>query len=86
MTEAVEKYYITADNIYNWDEKGFLIGLGSFIQRIMTLEAYNSARIRHASQDGNREFISLFACISATGKALRPALIYSGEANCLQDI
>lgn len=81
----MEKYHITADNIFNWDEKGFLIGLGSCTQRIMTLEAYRSARIRAASQDGNREFISLLACISATGKALLPALIYSGEAHCFQD-
>ena len=23
---GIEKYHITADNTYNWDEKGFLIG------------------------------------------------------------
>ena len=65
-----------ADNLYNWDEKGFLIGMASAIQRIMTLEALLSGRITHASQDGSREFLSLLACICADGSALPPALIY----------
>lgn len=81
----MEKYHITADNTYNWDEKGFLMGMGSSTQRIMSLEAYESERITHASQDGSREFISLLACISAIGTALPPALIYRGEAKFLQD-
>ena len=80
MIEYIEKYNITADTTYNWDEKGFLIGYASAIKRIMTLEAYESGRITHALQDGNREFISLLACICANGTALPPALIYRGES------
>ena len=80
MIEAIEKYNITADALYNFDEKGFLIGMTAAIKRIMTLEAYESGRITHASHDGSREFISLLACICANGTALPPALIYRGEA------
>ena len=54
------------------------------LQRIMSREAFESGRITRASQDGNREFISLLACISAAGIALPPALIYKGETS-LQD-
>ena len=36
----MEKYHITAENLYNWDEKGFLIGHASSTKRIMSLEAY----------------------------------------------
>ena len=85
MIAAIEKYNITADNLYNWDEKGFLIGMASATQRIMALEALLSSRITHASQDGSREFISLLACICADGSALPPALIYKGDSGTLQD-
>ena len=79
------KYNITADNMYNWDEKGFLIGMASVTQRIMTLEALLSGRITHASQDGSREFISLLVYICADRSALPPALIYKGDSGTLQD-
>jgi hypothetical protein len=50
----------------------------------MTLQAYKEARIKHAQQDGSREFISLLACICADGSALPPVLIYQGASNDLQ--
>ena len=40
FNKAIEKYHLTADNIYNIDEKGFVIGLGSKVRRIMSREAY----------------------------------------------
>src|SRR5450432_290670 len=50
----------------------------------MSLEAYQSSRIRHAQQDGNREFISLVAGICADGTSLPPGLVYKGESHDLQ--
>jgi hypothetical protein len=35
----MEKYNVTAENIYNWDEKGFLLGITSVMKRLMTKEA-----------------------------------------------
>ena len=84
MRSGVEKYNITGENTYNWDEKGFIIGQAARTQRIMTSEALEAGRITFASQDGSREFISLLACISATGVALPPALIYKGDSTTLQ--
>ena len=49
----------------------------------MTLEALESGRIIHASQDESREFIRLLACICANGTALPPALIYRGDSKTL---
>ena len=69
--------------MYNWDEKGFSIGMASATQRIMTLKALLSGRITHASQDGSQEFISLLAYISATKAALPSALIYKGDSGTL---
>ncbi|ERF75560.1 hypothetical protein EPUS_08972 [Endocarpon pusillum Z07020] len=84
LTKAIEKYNITAENIYNWDEKGLLIGQSSIKKRILTKEAYERGRICYSQEDGNREFISLLACVCADGTALPPALIYQGASNDLQ--
>jgi len=71
--------------MYNWDEKGFLIGLARTLKRVMTKKMYDSGRITAAKQDGSREFISLLASICADGTALPPALIYKGASGDLQD-
>lgn len=52
---AVEKYRITGENIYNFDEKVFMIGVGITSARVMSLEEMRSGEIIGASQDGNRE-------------------------------
>jgi hypothetical protein len=85
LQQKTEKYNITADRQYNWDEKGFLVGQAAVTQRIMSREAFESGRITLASQDGSREFVSLLACVSAAGRALPPALIYKGSSRDIQD-
>ena len=79
LEQAVERSNMTADNVYNWDEKGFVIGQAAATRRIMSKAVFCSGRVPYACQDGSREFISLLACISATGEVLPPALIYKGE-------
>lgn len=61
-----------------------MIGHSCKTKRIMTKEAYRRGRIRSALQDGNREFITLLACVCADGTATPPALIYQGSSNDLQ--
>ena len=85
LNEVIEKYHLTADNIYNIDEKGFVIGLGSKVRRIMSREAYEQGRVRQTIQDGNHEFITLIACVSALGATVPPTLLYKGESGDLQD-
>jgi hypothetical protein len=51
----------------------------------MSIEAYKSGRVHQAIQDGNREFISLLACVSAIGKKLPATLLYKGESYDLRD-
>ena len=74
----MEDHGVTADNIWNIDEKGFLIGIGSKMRRIKSREAYEQGRCRQSAQDGNREFITLLACVSALGKTIPPTLLYKG--------
>ena len=59
--------------------------MAAVTKRIMSKKAHESGRITSASQDGNREFISLLACVLAIGVALLPALLYKGELGDLQD-
>ena len=47
----------------------------------MSREAFEQGRIIRASQDRNREFITLLACINAIGAVLPLALIYKGESS-----
>ena len=49
------------------------------MKRIMSLEAWKSGRVRQAAHDGNREFITLNACVSAIGIRVPAALLYTGE-------
>jgi hypothetical protein len=77
---VIEKYRITAENIYNFDEKGFIIGFGRSLKRIITLEALKSGRVTKSKQDGSREFISYLAYISIIGQWIPPLLIYKGES------
>jgi hypothetical protein len=85
LRARIERHNITCENIYNWDEKGFIIGLMNRTQRIMSLEAYRSGRIQLALTDGNREFVTLLACICADGTKIPVGLIYKGESHDLQD-
>ncbi len=62
-----------------------MIGSTQSTRRVLGREAWESRRTVQASQDGNREFISLLACISATGIAITPTLIYKGTSYDLQD-
>ena len=81
----MKEHHVTAENIYNVNEKGFLIGIGSKMWRIMTREAYENGRCRQSTQDGSREFITLIACVSTLGIALLPTLLYKGQSKDLQN-
>lgn len=43
--KAMEKYRITAENMYNFDEKGSMIGIGQAVKRILTREELRSGKI-----------------------------------------
>jgi len=51
----------------------------------MSREAYEQGRVRQSAQDGNREFITLIACVSALGIAIPATLLYKGKSRDLQD-
>ena len=85
LYEKIQKYSISLSDIYNFDEKGFLIGLLRAIKRVISVNALKSKRTARALQDGSREFITLIASICADGSYLAPTLIYQGASHDLQD-
>ncbi|RFU27513.1 hypothetical protein B7463_g8836, partial [Scytalidium lignicola] len=84
LSDGIDRHHIIAENIYNIDEKGFLISVMATSKRILTRKAYETGKA-HNTQDGNKEFISILACILATRIALPPGLIYTGESHDLRD-
>jgi hypothetical protein len=68
LAQVVKKYNITAENIYNFNKKGFLIGFRRALKRIITVIALKSGRVTKSKQDRSREFISVLAYVSIIGK------------------
>ena len=58
MHHATTKHQIKPENIWNVDEKGFLIGIGQTAKCIITVEASNKLQGVRNRQDGNREFVT----------------------------
>ena len=85
LKEKFAQYDIQPSNMYNMDEKGFLIGVLSKMKRVFSRARYESGEMKTLLQDGNREWITLLACICADGSALTPALIYQSAASKLRD-
>jgi len=65
--------------MYNWNEKGFLIGIMRNMKRIIGKGAWESRRVWQAYQDGSREFITCNAYVFAAGTRVLAALLYKGE-------
>ena len=80
----MEEYGIEAEHTYNMDEKGFMIGAIGRSKRIFSKSLMKDRRFRQALEDGNREWITLMACVGASGVALPPALIYPADSKKVQ--
>lgn len=70
-----EAHDIKPGNIYNIDEKGFMVGWSSKQHQVFLKSASTTGRLRGALHDGNREWITLLAGICADGSSLPPVLI-----------
>ena len=85
LQEKWNKYDYAPHNVYNIDEKGFLIGVLQKMRRIFTKAWYEQGKLKGGAHDGNRTWISLVACICADGTSLPPALIYPASSGDIQD-
>ena len=70
------QYGIDPDDIYNFDETGFAIGLIATAKVITRKEFYGR---RSLLQPGNRAWVTTIECINASGWALPPCVIFKGK-------
>jgi hypothetical protein len=74
----MREYGVDERNTYNMDEKDFFVGINSRTKRIVSKAIWESKEHTAALRYGNREWVTLLACVCASGEALPPALIYQG--------
>ena len=70
-------YGLLAQDIFNADEKGFLMGRSSRVKVICKRGRKNTRK----TQDGKREIITVIETVSAAGTLLPPMIIYKGQAH-----
>ena len=75
LTNIIEKYKITPGNIYNMDEKGIQLGIGTRI----TVMIDQDQKAVYSIKDGNRELVTVIECICADGSILHPSVIFQGQ-------
>lgn len=85
LAQKIEKYNLKPEQIYNMDEKGFMIGITARSKRIFARRQYEQGGLKQHIQDGNREWITTIACICANKTKLPPALIYIGKSGTIQE-
>ena len=77
VQHAIFQYGINPDDIYNFDETGFAMGLTATAKVITRAEYYGW---RSLLQPGNREWVTAIECTNASGWALPPCVIFKGKS------
>jgi hypothetical protein len=76
VQKTILSYGIDPDDIYNFDETGFAMGLIATAKVITRREYYGR---RSLLQPGNRAWVTTIECINASGWALPPCVIFKGK-------
>jgi hypothetical protein len=84
LHQKMRQYNLESRDIYNMDEKGFLVGLTGKSKRIFSKMMWNKKEVRVSLQDGSRGFLTLIACAYASGLALLPGLIYAASKSTIR--
>ncbi|KIJ58868.1 hypothetical protein HYDPIDRAFT_101866, partial [Hydnomerulius pinastri MD-312] len=80
LREVVEEYKIPMENIYNMDEKGIQLGIGSRIAAFIDRDQATVYNIEH----GNRELVMVIEAVCADGSFLHPLVIYQAARRDLE--
>jgi hypothetical protein len=79
IRNTIAKYGILEQDIYNFDETGFQMGVAS-TAKVITGSYHRASRVR-ALQPGNREWVTTIETINASGWALPPMIIFAGKVH-----
>jgi hypothetical protein len=74
LRETIEKYDVNWKNIYNMDEKGVQLGIGT---KTKALVDRDQKTVQHIT-DGRRDLVMIIECICADGTALHPSVVFKG--------
>jgi hypothetical protein len=77
LRHTIAAHNILPENIYNADEKGFMMGLATKVKVICKREKKNTCK----TQIGKREMITVIETVSAGGRVLPPMIIYKGQGH-----
>ena len=72
------QYGITREDIYNFDETEYAIDLTTTTKVVTRADLYGKHQV---IQPGNHEWVTSIECISSTGWALPPCIIFKGKVH-----
>ena len=75
---TIMQYGIAIEDIYNFDETGFAMGLVATAQVVTRANYYGKASL---VQPGNRKWVTSIECINSTGWVLPPCIIFKGKVH-----
>ena len=76
VQDTISRYGILPDDIYNFDETGFAMGLVSTAKVVTRADYYGR---RSVIQPGNREWVTTVETVNALGWCLPPMIIFKGK-------
>ncbi len=80
VQKTIAEYGILNDDIYNFDETGFQMGIASTSKVVTRSDRRNRPIV---VQPGNREWTTAIECINATGWSLDPMILLKGKCYIL---
>ena len=79
LYDVIHRYHIDPVDVWNFDEKGFLMGQGNKKNELVIARV--KSKKAHHIQDSSREWVTLVEAASATGGRLPAFYIYKGAAH-----
>jgi hypothetical protein len=78
VKKTVSDYGVLDDDIYNFDETGFQMGVASTSKVVTRSDRRNRPVV---IQPGNREWTTVIECINASGWSVDPMIIFEGKVH-----
>ena len=75
---TIMQYGIAFEDIYNFDETGYAMGLTATAKVVTRADMYGR---RQVIQPGNREWVTSIECVNSMGWALPPCIIFKGSVH-----
>ncbi|KAL2014897.1 hypothetical protein VTK56DRAFT_7150 [Thermocarpiscus australiensis] len=76
VRNTIAKYGIVDDDVYNFDETGFIMGIISAGMVVTTSDGFSKAKL---AQPGNREWATVIQGVNALGWAIPPFIILAAQ-------